>query len=115
MDFILQKRSNDEKLLADGPTTTTKAVLNYADNESDLKIKIEISGGQDTVNNGLVRHFQVTSLGDKTSGTFAFISRQTKLDLKPKTGLNESDINEDSFDNIADPEADEEETSTTGS
>ncbi len=109
MDFILQNKTDTHKLLADGPTTTTKAVLNYADSDSDLKIKIELAGGKDTVNNGLAAHFQVVTLGDKTSGTFAFVSRQTKLDLKPepdptdmdeekKPGLNESDIDEDGLD-----------------
>ncbi len=91
MDFILQNKTDTHKLLADGPTTSTKAVLNYADSDSDLKIKIELAGGKDTVNNGLADLFQVVTLGDKTSGTFAFVSRQPPLD----GFLKEKDIKED--------------------
>ena len=87
MEFILQTYNKDnQRLLADGPIIKSKAILNFSDNTSALKIKIEMEGTRTEVQNALADHFQVVSLGDKTTGTFAFVSRQPPIDgfLKEK-------------------------------
>lgn len=81
MEFILQSIQNTSKLLADGPVTVTKAILNYSDNKSEIKIKIELNGSETPIVTALAALFQVNTLGDKTSGEFKFSSRQTKLNL----------------------------------
>ena len=103
MEYILQNISDTQKLLADGPVTTTKAVLNYSDNKTGLKIKTEISGTKTEVSNALTSLFQVTLLGDKTTGEFKFVSRQTKLNKH----LDEKDVDGDGF---AKPDESDDET-----
>lgn len=101
MEFILQTYNKDnQKLLADGPVTTSKAILNFSDNKASLKMKIEIDGTRAEVETVLATYFQIVSLGDKTTGIFAFTARQTNLKaiLKEDGSLNEDDINDEGLD-----------------
>lgn len=91
MEFILQSIQNTSKLLADGPVTVSKAILNYSDNKGELKIKIELNGSETPIATALAALFQVTVLGDKTSGKFKFTSHQTKI----SDHLSEDDVNEE--------------------
>lgn len=94
MEFILQTYNKDnQKLLADGPVTKSKAILNYSDNKTDLKMKIEIDGTRREVENALAVYFQIVSLGDKTMGEFKFSARQTQINEH----LKEKDVKADGF------------------
>ena len=97
MEFILQTYNKDnQKLLADGPVTKSNAILIYSDNKADLKIKIAVDGTKEEVKNALAVHFKMVSLGDKTTGKFKFVLRQTELPIKdPEPGLSEADITEE--------------------